>query len=138
MNFFVDLTKSLLSPRALQGFIIGLFIGDLTVLVSSQFLYNIINNNLLPIIGNLIGATFVAWYGIWFASKTQGGKSSAIAVFFLAGLIGFFLIRIVIEKSFDLSPDQLVHNVVSYAITGGITCALAGGFFEAITKSNSE
>jgi hypothetical protein len=136
MNFFVDLTKSLLSPRALQGFIIGLFIGGFTVLISSHILRPFItDDNLLAIIGNLIGAAFVVWYGIWFAGKTQGRKSSAIAVFFIAGLIGFFLIRDVIEKLFGLPPDQLINNVISYAVSCGITCALAGGFFEAITQS---
>lgn len=136
MNFFVDLTKSLLSPRALQGFIVGLFIGGFTVFVSSIFLRpSIGDDESLAVIGNLIGTAFVVWYGVWFASKAQGRKNSAIVIFFIAGLIGFFLIRDVIENHFGLPPNQLKYNVVAYAISGGITCVLAGGFFEAITES---
>ena len=135
MNFFVDLTRSLLSPRALQGFISGIFIGGFTVLISSRVLRPFIaDDNLLSIIGNLMGAALVAWYGVWFAGKIQSKKSFAIAVFFIAGLIGFFLIRDVIEKLFSLPPDQLANNVISYAVSCGITCALAGGFFEAIDQ----
>ena len=136
MIFFVELIKSLLSPRALKGFIVGLFIGGFTVFISANFLRPwIIDDNLLAMIGNLIGAAFVAWYGMWFAGKIRHGKSFAITVFFIAGLMGFFLIRGVIETQFNLPPDQLVNNVISYAIACGITCALAGGFFEAITHS---
>jgi hypothetical protein len=135
MGFFVDLTKALLSPRALRGFIMGLVIGCLTVAISSMFLRPLIaNDNLLAIIGNLIGAALVAWYGKWFASK-QGNNFSAIALFFIAGFLGFFLVRLVIESLFNLPPTQLVNNVISYAISCGIACALAGGFFEAITQS---
>lgn len=135
MSFFVDLTKALLSPRALRGFIIGLFIGCLTVAISSMFLRPFIaNDSLLALIGNLIGATLVAWYGMWYASK-QGNRRSAITLFFIAGFLGFFLVRLVIESLFHLPPDRLVNNVISYAISCGIACALAGGFFEAITQS---
>lgn len=139
MNFFVDLTKSLLSPRALKGFIIGLGIGCFTVAISSWFLYPIwkddTDNPLLHIIGNSIGAAFVACYGSWFASKTQGSKSFAIALFFIAGLLGFFFVRGVLETLFGLPANVQSNNVIAFSISGGIACALAGGFFEAITQS---
>ena len=136
MSFFVDLTKGLLSPRALRGFLVGLLIGGLTVLISSQILRPFIANDVhLAVIGNLIGAGFVTWYGIWFAGKAQGRKSSAIAVFFIAGLIGFFLVRGVLEERFDLKASSQNNNVITFSLSGGIACALAGGFFEAITQS---
>lgn len=135
MSFFVDLTKALLSPRALRGFIIGLVIGCLTVAISSMFLHDFIaNDNLLALISNLIGAALVAWYGKWFASK-QGNNFFATTLFFIAGFLGFSLVRLVIESLFDLPPTLLRNNVISYAISCGIACALAGGFFEAITQS---
>jgi apolipoprotein N-acyltransferase len=137
MNFFVDLTKSLLSPRALQGFVVGLCIGVFVVLISSNFLYPFLANDsaLLAAIGNLIGTALVAWYGVLFAKTVRKKKSAAIAIFFIAGLIGSFLIREVVEQIFGLSPAQQTDNVISYAIAFGITCALAGGFYEAITQS---
>ncbi|MCY7338083.1 MAG: hypothetical protein LH613_18030 [Chamaesiphon sp.] len=136
MNFFVDLTKSLLSPRASKGFIIGLVIGCFTVAISSQVLLPFLTDSpLLPVIGNLIGAVFVACYGSWFASKTKGSKNFAIGLFFIVGLLGFFLVRSVLEERFVLSPGSQNNNVITFALSGGIACTLAGGFFEAITKS---
>ena len=137
MNFFVDLTKSLLSPRALQGFIVGLCIGVFVVLISSNFLYPFLENDgaLLAMLGNLIGTIFVAWYGALFAKTIHRRKSSAVAIFFVAGLIGSFLIRGVVEQIFGLSPAQQTDNVISYAIAFGATCALAGGFYEVVTQS---
>lgn len=115
---------------------IGLLIGSLTVLISSQIFRSFItNDNHLAVIGNLIGAALVTWYGIWFAGKAQGQKSSAIPVFFIAGLIGFFLVRRVIEDRFGFSSGIQSDNVITFALSGGIVCALAGGFFEAITQS---
>ncbi|MEM8504404.1 MAG: hypothetical protein AAF716_14775 [Cyanobacteria bacterium P01_D01_bin.1] len=137
MNFFTDLTRSLLSPRALQGFIVGLCIGGFVVLISSNLLYPYLKDNgaLLSMLGNLIGTALVAWYGVLFAKKTHRQRSSAIAIFFIAGLIGSFLIRGVVEQVSGLSPARQTDNVISYAIAFGVTCALAGGFYEAITQS---
>lgn len=136
MSFFADLTKALLSPRALRGFLIGLVIGCLTVAISSMFLRPFIkNDDLLAPIGNLMGAALVAWYGNWFVNKPQGNHRSAIILFFIMGLLGLFFVRLVVENLFNLSPALLVNNVISYAISCGIACALAGGFFEAITQS---
>ncbi|MBE9064625.1 hypothetical protein [cf. Phormidesmis sp. LEGE 11477] len=137
MSFFVDLTKSLLSPRALQGFVVGLFIGGLVVLMSSRLLRPLVaDDTLLAVIGNLIGAACIAWYGTRFASKAQRRRKSAVAVFLIAGLIGLFLIRDVVEQVFNLPPDQLTNNVISYALSCGIACALAGGVYEAIAPSD--
>jgi TctA family transporter len=137
MNFFVDLTKELLSPRALKGFLIGLFIGVSSVAISI-FLRSFIkdpNYTTTPVIGQLIGAALVALYGQWFASKKQDKKKFALVLFFIAGLLGFFLVRLVIENRFNLPPSTLINNVISYALSCGIVCALAGGLFEAITQS---
>ncbi|MEM1238816.1 MAG: hypothetical protein AAGI45_03145 [Cyanobacteria bacterium P01_H01_bin.26] len=137
MDFFVSLTKSLLSPKALNGFVIGLFIGCLTVAISSWLLFPILGGNspLLSLIGNLVGAVLVAYYGSLFASKTQSRKNFAIVLFFVAGLLGFFLVRGVIEERFNLPPSSLFNNVISFSLSGGIACALAGGVFETITES---
>jgi uncharacterized membrane protein YdcZ (DUF606 family) len=136
MNFFIDLTKELLSPRALKGFLIGLFIGVVSVMISILLRSFIKDPNytITPVIGQLIGATLVALYGNWFASKKQN-KNFALVLFFIAGFLGFFLVRLVIEAHFNLPPSTLTNNVISYALSCGIVCALAGGLFEAITQS---
>lgn len=137
MNFFVDLTKSLLSPKALKGFIIGLFIGALSVGISILIRAFIEDPNyeITPVLGQVVGAFLVALYGYLSASKNYTAKYWALFLFFIAGLLGFFLIRLVIETHFSLSPSNLNNNIISYAISCGIACALAGGFFETITQS---
>ncbi len=67
--------------------------------------------------------------------RKQNKKNFALVLFFIAGLLGFFLVRLVIENRFNLPPSTLTNNVISYALSCGIVCALAGGFFEAITQS---
>ena len=137
MKFFVDLTLKLLSPKSLRGFIVGLIIGVLAVWFSIIMRYFIEDPEYAktPIIGQFLGAILVGLYGTWFSTYfSLQKKLFATFLFFFLGLVGFFLVRIVIEKLFNLPPNLLANNLISYSISCGIACALAGGVFEAITQ----
>lgn len=137
MNFFLGLTKDLLSPRALKGFIIGLGIGGLLLIIHIAFLHPIVGDPEKGLTSThaayLVGAILVAIYGYWFAKRTRSSTSLALFLFFLFGLFGIFLGRLVFEK-LGYNSAILTHNVISYMISSGITCALAGGFFEILNQ----
>lgn len=135
-DFFLKLVLKLVSPKVLVGIFPGLGIGLLTVWVSA---YIFRNGGQYDGIAQFLGGVIAGLYGYWFAGKNSGwNKFWGTFLFLILSWLAMGRARGIIESLFQLAPDSLNDNFISYAISCGFSLILAGAVFETFTFKGSQ
>lgn len=134
MKSIIVFVKSLFSPKALLGFIVGISIGFITIrIINITPGYNIH-------FGELIGAILVSLY-FWLYCvqiRIKLAKNFKILIAFLIvslfsmGGIGLIRVPILLWIAGGEAKNYPPYDTLSYIISYGILCVFIGGLLETI------
>lgn len=133
MEKIIDFTKSLFSPKALLGFIVGIVIGLITTLIISKASQNIQ-------IGEFFGAILVGMYFWLYCTQLSIRLATPLKVFIVFLLVvllaigGLALVRypILLFVGGGEEKNYPPFDTLSYMISYGIICVFVGGLIETI------
>ncbi|MDJ0647790.1 MAG: hypothetical protein QNJ60_03710 [Xenococcaceae cyanobacterium MO_188.B19] len=139
MEKIIDFVKSLFSPKALLGFIIGIAIGFIADLIIN------ITPNYEIHIGEFLAAILVSMY-FWLYCTQVKIKLATPIKFLIAFLIvtllskGMWIIRhpIMLFVAGGQEKNYPPFDTLSYMISYGIICVFVGGLIETIWNIKKE
>jgi len=127
-----------LSEEALKGSIVGVVIGLSVMFISPNIFYPIFKDYTVSAKwAELFAAIFVGSYCYLFCGNHISRKSNKIFLATLAGVVTWFVlpsVRQIFLPIFEVSLDRNTADTISYPISYGIICILAGGVIEIIAE----